>query len=85
MGILFVMYFALFAFEGDRGMTTLGTLQSQVEDAQKQLDQISLQREGIERKVVALRPQSLDTDLLEEVARSELGYVRPDEIVILNK
>ncbi len=66
-------------------MTTLGTLESQVDDAQKQLDQITQQREGIERKVIALRPQSLDTDLLEEVARSELGYVRPDEIVILNK
>ncbi len=85
LGTVLVLYFALFAFEGDRGLASLQSLESQVTDAQAQLDVVSAQREAIERKVIALRPNSLDADLLEEVARSELGYVKPDEVVILGR
>ena len=85
VGVLFVLYFALFAFEGDRGLASLQSLESQVAEAQADLDRVLGEREAIERKVVALRPGSIDPDLLEEVSRSELGYVRPDEVVILGR
>ena len=85
VGILPVLYFALFAFEGDRGLSSLQSLENQVAAAEEELEKVQGEREGVERKVAALRPESIDADLLEEVARSDLGYVRPGEVVILNR
>lgn len=85
VGTVLVLYFALFAFEGDRGLSSLQSLERRVRDAEAQLDTVSAERQAVERKVVALRPGSLNADLLEEVARSELGYVKPGEVVILGR
>jgi len=82
---LLVLYFGLFAFEGDRGVASLKSLDSQLSEAEQKLAVVKAERETIERKVIALRPASLDGDLLEEEARSELGFVKPDEIVILGR
>jgi cell division protein FtsB len=85
IGGLLVIYFALFAFEGDRGYANYRHMQQQVMVAESKLAEVQAEREAIERKVVALRPTSIDPDLLEEQARSELGFVREGDIVILGR
>lgn len=85
LGVLLILYFTLFALEGDRGYASLQTTQLQVQEAEAKLAQVKGQREAIERKVVALRPSSIDRDLLDEQVRSTLGYVKPGEIVVLGR
>jgi len=37
----------------------------------------------LENRIELLDPKAIDPDLAEELARRQLGYVRPDEIIIL--
>lgn len=46
-------------------------------------EEIHGQRAVLEDRVVRLRPSSIDPDFLEERARYVLGYVHPDETVLL--
>ncbi len=85
VGSFLVLYFALFAFEGDRGYSTYRATSQQVTEAEAKLAEVRAERLAIERKVVALRPDSIDPDLLDEQVRRELGYVKRDEIVILGR
>ena len=46
---------------------------------------VSAERLRLENKVVLLRDESVDPDLLDEQARRLLGYVAEDETVYVNK
>ncbi|MBF0248683.1 MAG: septum formation initiator family protein [Alphaproteobacteria bacterium] len=83
IGVCMVVYFAFHAVQGDRGVIALGNLQGRIDDLQGQVLDMRAQRMDMERKVLMLRPQSLDPDLLEERARTLLGYGRPDELVVI--
>jgi cell division protein FtsB len=85
VGSLLVLYFALFAFEGDRGYANYRATSQQVVAAEEKLAEVTGQRESVERKVVALRPDSIDPDMLDEQARRELGFVKADEVVVLGR
>lgn len=85
LGILGITYFAFLALESDRSYLSLQQTERKVDVAQDRLSEVIAQREAIERKVVALRPDSIDGDLLDEQVRSELGFVKPNELVILNR
>ena len=83
--MLFVMMLAygmLYFFKSDQGYNHLKNLSHEVAVAEADLKSVKSQREAIERRVVALRPDSLDLDLLDESARRELGYTAPDEVVL---
>jgi cell division protein FtsB len=85
VGSLVLLYFGLLAFDTDRGFAALKQVRAEVAVAETRLAETKTQREEVERKVVALRSGSLDTDLLEEQTRKSLGYTRPGEIVIYGK
>jgi cell division protein FtsB len=40
------------------------------------------ERETLERQASRLRPQSLDLDLLDELARQKLNVIHADEVVL---
>ena len=42
------------------------------------------EREDLERHVALLRPQSIDPDTVEELARRDLGYAYPNDLVQMN-
>lgn len=84
-GALILLYIFIFALDSDRGYAALKDVRAEVVAAQTKLDTVKAQREATERKVIALRPTSLDPDLLDEQTRKTLGYKKPDEIVIYGK
>ena len=69
---------------GERGFIKYISLQTQIEAAQSEHDELIVARKSVENKVIRLRPSTLDSDLLEERARYVLGYVRSDETLITN-
>lgn len=85
IGISVVAYFAYHAVQGDRGLIALGKLRQDVEHLQAQVLDARDARMALERKVYALRGESLDPDLLEERARMLLGYGRADEVVVITE
>lgn len=61
----------------------LGRLQQDVQAANTQEAQLASEVATMERNVKALRPGTIDPDMVDERARIMLGYTRPDEVVIL--
>ena len=76
-------YFAWHGFEGPRGFPYRDRLMAEAEQLGGELAAIRQQRQTLEIKVSQLRPQSVDPDLLDEMARAMLGMTRPGELVVL--
>jgi len=83
VGMTIVVYFAYHAMQGDRGLIALGALRQDVDQLQAQVLDARAERMDMERRVYALRSESLDPDLLEERARHMLGYGYGDEVVVI--
>ncbi|MGQ0484863.1 MAG: FtsB family cell division protein [Hyphomicrobiales bacterium] len=76
-------YFAWHGFEGPRGFPYRDRLTADAGRLGGELAAIRQQRESLELRVSQLRPQSVDPDLLDEMARAMLGMTRPGELVVL--
>ena len=83
LGISLMGYFGYHLVEGERGLRAWLRLSQQIKEAQAQLIARDLDREALDRKVAALRPEHLDPDMLDEQARATLDLAGPHEIVIL--
>ncbi|HTI86753.1 MAG TPA: septum formation initiator family protein [Alphaproteobacteria bacterium] len=75
-------YFAYHAIEGDRGILAWVKLTQEVESTQAELEKITHTREVLAHQTDLLRSDALDPDMLDERARSVLGVIRKDEILI---
>ena len=64
-------------------MFRLITVNRMTEKVAADYDREHAEREQLEAKVIKLRPGSIDPDLLEERARTVLGYARPDEHIVI--
>jgi cell division protein FtsB len=76
------IYFCYHIFQGDRGVISWIRLQKKIKIDEDTLQNLTQQKEVLERQVYLLRPDSLDVDMLEERARILLNYARPNEIII---
>ncbi|HUX79621.1 MAG TPA: septum formation initiator family protein [Alphaproteobacteria bacterium] len=76
-------YFTYHSIQGDRGILAWMQLQERLLHIQSVLKEITQTRQELEEKVRDLRPESINRDLLDQQVRLQLGYTRPDEIVIL--
>ena len=79
---MLVAYFTYHMIQGDRGLIAMNRLELAIDNAQQALTKSEAERARLEAKVAALRPDSLDLDMLDERAREVLGLVRQDELVV---
>lgn len=83
VGLLLLAYFLYHTMYGEKGYLTEQRLKASVESANVDLKRVQNERSTLEHRVQGLRPDSLDPDLLEEEARRQLGFTKPQEKVIL--
>ena len=83
--LLLIVYFALNAFSGDRGLLTSNQRDETLIAKTRELAQVRAQRNDLEMRARLLRDTSLSADLLEERARSLLGFADPRDYVIRMK
>ena len=74
-------YFALHAFKGPRGYPHQQVLEQQQAMLQQKFETLREQRIRQENKVALLRPESIDPDLLDEMARRNLEMARPGDVI----
>lgn len=86
-GVCAVMsaYLAFHALHGEQGLYAFFTELHRRDRLQGELDTIKAERETLEHRVVRLRDDSLDPDLLDEEARRNLGVAGSDEVILLRK
>ena len=74
-------YFGYHLVNGDRGLLAMAHLQREVLVAEQNLAEAEASRKIWERRVAALRNQSLDPDMLDERARILLNFARKDDTI----
>ena len=84
--IIFATVFGYFGYHlvnGDRGLLAMVHLQREVLIAEQNLTEAETTRKIWERRVSALRNQSLDPDMLDERARALLDYAHPNDLTLM--
>ena len=77
-----IAYFAFHAFTGESGLLMSGTRDAALARKTAELERLRADRQDLEIRARLLRDSSLSADLLEERARSLLGYGDPRDYVI---
>ena len=83
LGMALTGYFAYHLVEGDRGLRAWVRLTQELRIAKENLAAVSAQRGELEHRVLHMRSDHVDPDLLDAQVRKTLDLVRPDEIVIM--
>jgi cell division protein FtsB len=79
---LLILYFAVHAFTGDQGLLSSNQRDATLVAKTHELAQLTTEREDLEKRAHLLRDTSLSRDLLEERARSLLGFADPRDYVV---
>ncbi|WP_372604162.1 septum formation initiator family protein [Actibacterium sp.] len=75
-------YFTFAAVQGDYGLFRRIQAEAEAQDLLAERDQLARELADLTNKTRRLSDTYLDLDLLDERARTVLGLLRPDEIVI---
>ncbi len=75
-------YFAWTAFYGPRGYPYREQLNQHVATLKDEFDGIVAKHKAIETRVALMRPESMDPDMLDELARKTLDLAASNEITI---
>src|SRR5688500_3819804 len=82
LAILIIANFAGYAVLGSNGILSWVDYRRMKSERSIQLAQLEQERDRLAHRAMLLDPRKADPDLAEEMVRSELGLVRPDEVVI---
>ena len=75
-------YFGWHSYYGPRSFDQRDALAAKSADLDAKLEIMRSERQSLERKVSLLRPQSIDPDMLDELARTTLDYGKPGELIV---
>src|SRR5262245_50649925 len=79
---LVIGYFGVNAYSGNRGLRAKQDLDQQIAELSAELDALKAERANWERRVLLLKPESIDPDMLDERARVLLNYADPRELTL---
>ena len=77
-------YFAWHANRGPRGFAYHDRLVAQVAQLEERYQKIDTARGKLEHRVSLMRPDSIDPDMLDELARAKLEMTGPNDFVTLS-
>ena len=79
---LVIGYFGVNAYSGNHGLRARQDLDQQIEQLGAELNSLRAERASWERRVVLLKPESIDPDMLDERARVLLNYADPRDLTL---
>jgi cell division protein FtsB len=82
LAVSFLSYFAYHAFNGSFGLWAMDRLEADLVRLTAERDRVKLAHEELEARVAAVRPDSLDADIIDIKAREALNFIRSDEVVV---
>jgi len=80
---LLVGYFAFHAYHGNHGIVASRAFEQEAMQLERERNALRAEREGWERRIALLKPESLDPDLVDELARRDLFFAHPSDLVVL--
>ena len=82
LGFLIIANFLGYAIVGANGILSWGDYRQLKGERAVELAQLEEERARLAHRAQLLDPRKADPDLADEMIRSELGLVRPDEVII---
>jgi len=82
LAVLIIANFLGYAVVGSNGVLSLGDYRHQKTERLVELAQLNEERARLAHRADLLDPRRADPDLADEMVRSELGLVRPDEVIV---
>ena len=80
--VCLIGYLTWHAIHGERSFSQAERLVTRIATLAAERDEVRKRRMALDDRVALIRPESIDPDVLEELARRKLGFVRPGDIVI---
>jgi cell division protein FtsB len=74
--------FAWYAQLGPRGYAYRAELEKDIAALQVEQAALTAEKLGLERQVLLMRPESVDRDMLEELARTQLKMLQPNVLIV---
>ena len=82
LALIVVGNFAGYAVAGPNGLLAWGGYHRSLNERKAELAQLDAERDRLRHRSALLNPKKADPDLAEEMVRTDLGLVRPDEVII---
>ena len=76
------LFFGFHTIAGERGLLARGELDRQIILAKEELADIQKQNAFLSRRIELMRQGGVDSDILTETARSDLGLYGPNDVII---
>jgi cell division protein FtsB len=77
-----VGFFGFHTIAGDRGILARPELERKIQLAEEQLTLLNKHHAFLEHRISLMQDESIDADMLEETAQSELGLYSPNDVII---
>jgi len=75
-------FFGFHTVTGERGLLARPGLERNIVQAEEQLALLNKHKRFLEQRIALLRSGYIDSDMLAETARSELGLYGPDDVIV---
>ena len=82
---LTVAYFAYHAFAGEQGLGKWTDKQGELAEKKAILADLEAKNAALQKDIARLTPGQIDPDLVEYLARRDLGFVYPGELVLVDR
>ena len=83
--LLLYAYFSWHYYYGSRNLAVLAQTETKAAEMRADLQNVIEIRQRLEAKVALLRPEHIDPDLLDEIARRILDYGSENELIVVIK
>lgn len=80
-----IAYFAFHAQHGNYGIEAGKALKEEIWSLTAERNRLVAERAALEKRNTLLRPDGIDPDLLEELARRDLSFAKPNDLIVLLK
>lgn len=82
VSLTIIAFFGGYALFGSNGVLAWGDYAQRYETRSVELAQVEKEKAEIANRVALLDPRHANPDMVDELARKELGVVHPDEVII---
>ena len=82
LALIIVGTFAGHAVAGPNGLLAWGGYHRALKERQAELAQLEAQKTQLRHHSALLDPRKADPDMADELVRTDLGLVRPDEVIV---
>ena len=82
---LTIAYFAYHAFAGEQGLGKWTDKQMELSEKRAVLEALEAENAALQKDIARLTPGHVDPDPIEYLARRDLGFVYPGELVLVDR